>query len=136
MPVNDPQHHEVRAARVSIDRTQDGVTLVMEAGELRIRLYIDGQFSDLIHLIHAGEGELGSLVPFQMRPLSVDDLKGVETAEQEDEGTDDGPVVSTRTVGAHPVPGLSEDETVYDTPLWKGAFQSLRFQIDGTGTQT
>lgn len=127
MSVDDPRHHEVRAAKVSIDQTPDGVTLLVEAGNLRFRLFIDGQFSDLIRQIRAGEGELGQLVPFQMKPIPLSAMKEVE----ETEGDKDGePVVSTRTVGAQPVPGFSEDQTVYDTPLWQGAFKSLRDRLE------
>jgi hypothetical protein len=129
MPVDDPQHHEVRAAKVSIDQTPDGVTLLVEAGDLRLRLFIDGQFSDLLRQIRDGEGELGHLVPFQMKPISLSDMEEVEKGEGE---KDSEPVVSTRTVGAHPVPGFSEDKTVYDTPLWQGAFKSLRHRPDQT----
>jgi len=118
MSTNDPKHNEVRAAKFSIDRSPNGVTLVIEAGELRLRFFIDGQWSDLLQQIHAGEGELGQLVPFQMRPLPV-------SAVQSEEKDEDGSVVSTRTIGAHPVPGLSQDETVFDKPLWQGAFSSL-----------
>ena len=125
MSVNDSEHHEIRAAKFSIDRNPDeGVTLCVEAGELRLRFYIDGQWSDLVHQIYAGEGELGEMVPFRMKPMPVSALEPIE-----DDGDDESEVViSTSTIGAHPIPGLSSENPVYETPLWRDAFPSLRSQ--------
>jgi len=125
MPVDDPKHHEIRAAKFSIDRSPEGVTLVIEAGKLRLRFFIDGQWSDLIHQIHAGEGELGEFVPFQMKPVQLSEVHLDEDDQESDEE-----VISAATLGAHPVPGLSKEETAFDTPLWQGAFESLRFEVD------
>lgn len=125
MSVNDPEHHEIRAAKFSIDRSpEEGVTLCVEAGELRLRFYIDGQWSDLVHQIYAGEGELGEMVPFRMKPMPVSSLEPIE----DDPDGDDEPVISTSTIGAHPIPGLSSENPIYETPLWKDAFPSLRSQ--------
>mgnify|MGYP006280930437 CR=1 FL=1 len=123
MSVRDTQHCEIRAARLSIDRSrEDGVTLTVEAGELRLRFYIDGQWSDLLQQIQTGEGELGEMVPFRMKPIPTSSLH-LERPENE---PSEERVFSTRTIGAHPIPGLSGQKTTYKTPLWKNAFPSLR----------
>jgi len=125
MSVNDSEHHEIRAAKFSIDRSpEEGVTLCVEAGELRLRFYIDGQWSDLVHQIYAGEGELGEMVPFRMKPMPVSALE----SKGGDADSEDEPVISTSTIGAHPIPGLSSENPVYETPLWRDAFPSLRSQ--------
>lgn len=129
MSVDESKHREIRAAKFSIERNQnEGVTLCVEAGELRLRFYIDGQWSDLLQQIYAGEGELGEMVPFEMKPISVSSL---ESPDKESETkTDEVPIISTNTIGAHPIPGLSRENPAYDTPLWKDAFPSLRAGAD------
>ena len=100
--------------------------MTIEAGQLRLRFYIDGQWSDLVRQIQAGEGTLQDLVPFKMKPIPV-------AALNDDEGDEEATTISTRTLGAHPIPGLSRDAPEFKTPLWKNAFPSLRF---GTDTET
>lgn len=98
----DGGHHDIRAAKVSIDRTDQGVTMTVTAGKLRLRLYIDAQWADLVQQISAGEGELDGLVPFRMAPFSLEDEE----------------IVSIETIDAHPIPGLSRDDDLHDTSLW------------------
>lgn len=122
MPAEDEKHHEIRAAELSIDRTpDDGVAMTIKAGQLRLRFFIDGQWSDLVQQIRTGEGTLGDMVPFRMKPISVSDL-AEEVKSHEDGGEK---VISTRTLSAHPIPGISKEEPEFDTPLWKNAFPSL-----------
>lgn len=104
---SDSIHREIRAAKVSIDRTGHGVTMTVTAGKLRLRFYIEDQWNELIRNISAGEGELGQLVPFRMAPFTVDE--GAE-------------IVSTRTIDAQTIPGLSSDNPLYGTPLWDASF--------------
>lgn len=126
MSIEDQKHREIRAAEFSIDRLpEEGVTLTVQAGELRLRFYIDGQWSDLVRQIHAGEGELNDMVPFRMKPVRISDLNEEESNSGEQEK-----VLSTRTINAHEIPGLSQDDPVYDTPLWKGAFPSLQIESE------
>lgn len=87
-------HREVHAAKISIDRAGHGVTMTITAGKLRLRLYIEAQWSDLIQKTSSGEGELNQLVPFRMAPFEI-------------EGTEN--VISARTVEARALPGLSEE---------------------------
>lgn len=124
MSIEDQKHREIRAAEFSIDRLpEEGVTLTVQAGELRLRFYIDGQWSDLVRQIHAGEGKLNDMVPFRMKPVRISNLNEEDSGEQET-------VLSTRTINAHEIPGLSQDDPVYDTPLWKGAFPSLQIESE------
>lgn len=121
MSGNDSQHRDVRAAKFKIERTpEEGVTLCVEAGKLRLRFFIDGQWSDLLQQVSSGEGELGQLVPFKMTPIPV----SVLSSEQEDGDTET--IISSRTIGAHPIPGLSAKDPAHETPLWESAFPSLR----------
>lgn len=76
--------------------------MTVSAGKLRLRLYIDAQWADLVQQISAGQGELDGLVPFRMAPFSLED---------ED-------IVSIETIDAHPIPGLSRDDDLHDTSLW------------------
>lgn len=120
-----PKLGDIRAAKLTIERTpEEGVTLCIEAGKLRFRFYIDGQWSDLLHQMHAGEEEAGDIVPFKMRPVSASSVTGGDEEEKE-------AVISTATIGAHPIPGLSKKDPAYDTPLWESAFPSL--QAKGKG---
>ena len=144
-------HREIRAATFSIQRSQErGVTMTIQAGALRLRFYIDAQWSDLVHQIRRGEGELGEMVPFEMKPIPVKALKsaGVETSQSKSssgkgrknrekatgsandesgEAADEAPsVISVRTLGAYAIPGISGGDSVFDTPLWRNAFPSLR----------
>lgn len=96
---------DIRAAKVSIDHTEQGVTMTVTAGKLRLRLYIDAQWADLVQQISAGEGELDGLVPFRMAPFSLEDAN----------------VVSIKTINAHPIPGLSREDDLHDTSLWGGS---------------
>lgn len=122
MSVEDKKHHEIRAAELSIDRTPDeGVTMTIQAGELRLRFFIDGQWSDLVQQIQDGKGTLGDMVPFRMKPIPVSSLE--DAAE-----SDRAKIVSTRTLKAHAIPGISQNDPEYETPLWKGAFPSLRME--------
>lgn len=108
-PQEDPQesHRGIRAAKVSVDRTGHGVTMTITAGKLRLRLYIEAQWNDLIRKISAGEGELDQLVPFRMAPFEVG-----EEAE----------LVSASTIDAQPIPGLSDADALQGTPLWNASF--------------
>lgn len=134
MSVDESKHREIRAAKFSIERNpNEGVTLCVEAGELRLRFYIDGQWSDLLQQIYAGEGELGEMVPFEMKPVPVSSLESPDEDTKAD--NDEVPVISTNTIGAHPIPGLSREDPVYDTPLWKDAFPSLRGEGDDSDTE-
>jgi len=124
MSVEDQKHHEIRAAELSIDRTPDeGVTMTIQAGALRLRLFIDGQWSDLVQQIEKGEGTLGDMVPFRMKPIPVSAL-----ADEVDSDSDSDGVVSSRTLRAYEIPGISREDPEYQTPLWKGAFPSLRVE--------
>lgn len=106
---SDPRvlHREIRAAKVSVDRTGHGVTMTVTAGKLRLRFYIEAQWSELIRKISAGEGELGQFVPFRMAPFTIDE--GAE-------------IVSMRTIDAQTIPGLSRDNPLFGTPLWDASF--------------
>lgn len=127
MSIDEEKHREIRAAEFSIERLPDeGVTLTIRAGKLRLRFYIDGQWSDLVRQIHAGEGQLDDMVPFRMKPLRVSDLK----IDEVESGADEEPVLSTRSIDAHVIPGLSQEDPVFETPLWKGAFPSLQVESD------
>lgn len=99
---------DIRAAKISIDQAEHGVTMTIRAGKLRFRLYIEAQWSDLIQKISAGEGELDQLVPFRMVPIEIPDAE----------------VVSARTIEAQTIPGLSEENPLQDTPLWNASFSS------------
>lgn len=99
-------HHEIRAAKISVERTGHGVTMTISAGKLRLRLFIEAQWSDLIREISAGEGELDHLVPFRMAPFEVEETE----------------VVSSRTIDARTIPGLSNDNPLQGTPLWNASF--------------
>lgn len=101
-PGSGERHDDIRAAKVSIDRTDQGVTMTVTAGKLRLRLYIDAQWADLVQQISAGQGELDGLVPFRMAPFSLEDEE----------------IVSIETIDAHPIPGLSRDDDLHDTSLW------------------
>lgn len=81
--------------------------MTITAGKLRLRLYIEAQWNDLIRKISAGEGELDQLVPFRMAPFEVG-----ENAE----------LVSPSTIEAQPIPGLSDDNPLQGTPLWNASF--------------
>lgn len=76
--------------------------MTVTAGKLRLRLYIDAQWADLVQQISAGRGELDGLVPFRMAPFSLEDEE----------------IVSVDTIDAHPIPGLSREDTLHDTSLW------------------
>lgn len=99
-------HHEIRAAKMSVERTGHGVTMTISAGKLRLRFYIEAQWSDLIQKISAGEGELDQLVPFRMAPFDVGETE----------------VLSSRTIDAQTIPGLSSDNALQGTPLWNASF--------------
>lgn len=121
MPDDESQHQSVRAAKFKIERSDDeGVTLCVEAGKLRLRFFIDGQWSDLLQQVSAGEGELGQLVPFKMNPIPVSDLSSAQESQGETET-----LISISTIGAHPIPGLSAKDPAHKTPLWESAFPSL-----------
>lgn len=79
------------------------------AGKLRLRLYIEAQWNDLIQKISAGQGELSQLVPFQMAPIRLDDVEKV---------------VSARTIGAQAIPGLPENQSLQSSPAWDSLFSS------------
>lgn len=127
MSIDEEKHREIRAAEFSIERLpEEGVTLTIQAGKLRLRFYIDGQWSDLVRQIHAGEGELDDMVPFRMKPLRLSDLKIEEDTSDEEQEV----VLSTRSIDAHVIPGLSQEDPVFETPLWKGAFPSLQVESE------
>lgn len=75
-----PNPREIRLAKVSVTRTEHGVAMDIMAGKLRLRLFIESQWNDLIQKIAAGQGELNQLVPFQMAPFRVDDVEAVVSA--------------------------------------------------------
>ena len=100
---------EIRLAKVSVNRTGHGVVMDILAGKLRLRLYIDAQWSDLVQTIAAGEGELDQLVPFRMVPLQLE----ADTNQ-----------VRPETLGARPIPELSSEHPLFGTPLWDAIFPS------------
>lgn len=105
-PETGRRPREIRAATVSIDRTGHGVTLNIVAGKLRLRLYIDSQWPELVRQISAGDGSLDQLVPFRMVPIDVEEEE----------------YVSARTIDARPIPDLSSENPLYGTPLWDAFF--------------
>lgn len=107
---------EIRAATVSVDRSAHGVTMTITAGKLRLRLYIDAQWSELIRKVAVGEGELGELVPFRMAAFELEEGESV---------------VSAESIGARPIPGLSEDNPLQGTPLWDARFSPEDPQEEG-----
>lgn len=60
---------QIRAAKLSVHKTDEGVVMDVVAGRIRLRLYINGQWPGLVQRISVGEGEL-PLVPYRMAPLS------------------------------------------------------------------
>jgi hypothetical protein len=100
-------HREIRAAKISVQRTGHGVTMTIAAGKLRLRFYIDAQWNDLIRKTAVGTGDLNHLVPFRMAPFRIE--------ENED-------FVSARTIDAAAIPGLSQDNPLYGMPLWNASF--------------
>lgn len=100
---------EIRLARVSVNRTGHGMAIDILAGKLRVRLYIDAQWADLVKTIAAGEGELNQFVPFRMAPLEV-------------EG--DTTQVTPKTLEARRIPELSSEHPLFGTPLWNAIFPS------------
>lgn len=108
-PHQNLPRREIRAAKLSIDQTGHGVTMTITAGKLRLRLYIESQWNDLVQQIAAGEGELGQLVPFRMAPFEIGE---------------DAELVSVQTINAEPIPGLSADNPLVGTPLWNASFPS------------
>lgn len=130
MSSDDTTRQHIRAANLKIERTSEGVTLCIEAGKLRFRFYIDGQWSDLLQQMHSSEEKAGDMVPFKMRPVPVSSVTGGEGDEM------DEAVISTATIGAHPIPGLSEKDPAYETPLWESTFPSLQTQEESDGRTT
>jgi hypothetical protein len=100
---------EIRLAKVSVTRTDHGVAMDIMAGKLRLRLFIESQWNDLIQKISAGQGELSQLIPFQMAPFRVDDIEEV---------------VSARTIGARAIPDLSEKQPLQSSPAREPLFSS------------
>lgn len=104
-----PDPREIRLAQVSVTRTGHGVAMDIMAGKLRVRLYIDAQWADLVQNIAAGEGELDQLVPFRMAPLEIPD----ETEQ-----------VTPQALEARRIPELSSEHPLFGTPLWDAIFPS------------
>jgi hypothetical protein len=100
---------EIRLAKVSVTRTEHGVAMDIMAGKLRLRLFIESQWNDLIQKISAGQGELSQLVPFQMVPFHVDDVEEV---------------VSVSTIGARAIPDFAENQPVQSSPAREPLFSS------------
>lgn len=123
MSGDDSQHRDVRAAKLKLERVPgEGVTLCVEAGKLRLRFFVDGQWQDLLQEVSSEEDE-GQLVPFKMKPIPVSALASDQKDAEEVEA-----IITSSTIGAHPIPGLSGDDPAHDTPLWQNAFPSLRAQ--------
>ena len=100
---------EIRLAKVSVTRTGHGVAMDIMAGKLRLRLYIDAQWSSLVQTIAAGEGELDQFIPFRMAPLEMEGDTGQLTPE---------------TLEARRIPELSSEHPLFGTPLWNAIFPS------------
>ncbi len=120
MSADHSKREDIRAAKLTIEHTsEEGATLCIEAGKLRLRFYIDGQWSDLLQQMRSSEEE-GDMVPFKMRPIPASSVTSSEQEEEEEA------VISTATIGAHPIPGLSEKDPAHETPLWESTFPSLQ----------
>jgi hypothetical protein len=122
MSADQTTRQDIRAAKLTIESTSEGATLCIEAGELRLRLFIDGQWSDLLQQMHTSD-EAGDMVPFRMRPIPASSV--TESQETEEEA-----VISTASIGAHPIPGLSKKNPAHETPLWESTFPSLQAETD------
>lgn len=85
------------------------------AGKLRLRLYIDSQWANLIQKIVEGEGELNQRVPFRMAPLEV---------------TEDIDQLTPNTLEARRIPELSSENPLHGTPLWDAIFPSEEPQAE------
>lgn len=79
------------------------------AGKLRLRLYIEAQWTELVQNIAAGKGELNQFVPFRMAPLEVEGETGQ---------------VTPKMLEARRIPELSSEHPLYGTPLWNAIFPS------------
>lgn len=124
MPIEDPHHREIRAANICIEHSDDrGVAMTITAGKLRLRLYIDAQWNELVRKISVGHGELGEMVPFQMHPFHIPAQEITDGRFEVEER--DGAIVSTRTIGAAVIPGLTEQDPLHDTPLWRGKYPPI-----------
>lgn len=117
MSADQTTRQDIRAAKLTIENTSEGATLCIEAGKLRLRFYIDGQWSDLLQQMRTSD-EAGDMVPFTMRPVPASSVTDSEEPEEA--------VISTATIGAHPIPGLSKQDPAYETPLWESTFPSLQ----------
>lgn len=125
MSSDETTRQNIRAAKLTIESTPEGATLVIEAGKLRLRFYIDGQWSDLLQQLHSSDEEAGDMVPFKMRPIPASSVTGSDGEENGEA------VISTATIGAHPIPGLSKQNPAYETPLWESTFPSLQTEEGG-----
>jgi hypothetical protein len=107
---NSLEPREIRLAKVSVTRTGHGVAMDVIAGKLRVRLYIDAQWTELLQNIAAGKGELDHLVPFRMVPLEIKE----EEANQ----------ITPESLEARRIPELSREHPLFGTPLWGAIFPS------------
>lgn len=107
---NSLEPREVRLAKISVTRTGHGVAMDVTAGKLRMRLYIDAQWTELLQNIAAGKGELDHLVPFRMVPLEI----------QEKEANQ----ITPESLEARRIPELSREHPLFGTPLWDAIFPS------------
>lgn len=112
------ESREVRLAKVSVTRTGHGVTMDLIAGKLRLRLYIESQWANLVQKIVEGEGELNQFVPFRMAPLDVEEATNHLTAD---------------TLEARRIPELSSENPLHGTPLWDAIFPSEEPPAEDSG---
>jgi hypothetical protein len=116
---NSLEPREIRLAKVSVTRTGHGVAMDVIAGKLRVRLYIDAQWTELLQNIAAGKGELDHLVPFRMVPLEIKEEEATQIT-PESEATQ----ITPESLEARRIPELSREHPLFGTPLWDAIFPS------------
>lgn len=106
------QARQIRVAKLSVQSTDEGVVMDVVAGKVRLRLYVDSRWSDLIRQITVGEGD-PHLVPYRIAPLNSEG-----TLFPPDRGSDESEGSSSEPLDLPTLPDPISENQLRGTPLW------------------